>query len=90
MCKILQDFIYRGNTSYILPIYWTKSFSIVLKKFYNYVDKNVYSANEAILIRGLFIKQGSRDFSFSNIDELNEMVILLSIKIIIIISTFKI
>ena len=41
-----------------------KSFSIVLKKFYDYVDKNVFSANEAILIKDLCMKQDSRDFTF--------------------------
>ena len=59
------------------PINWTKSFSIVLRKFYTYVDKHVYSANEAILIRDLCIKLDSGDLSFFNIDELNEMVVLL-------------
>ena len=58
----------------IWPINWTKSFSIVLRKFYDYVDKQ---ANEAILIRNLCIKLDSGDFSFFNIDELNEMVVLL-------------
>ena len=61
----------------IWPINWTKSFSIVLRKFYDYVDKHVYSANEATLIRDLCIKLDSGDFSFFNIDELNEMVVLL-------------
>ena len=58
----------------IWPINWTKSFSIVLRKFYDYVDKQ---ANEAILITDLCIKLDSGDFSFFNIDELNEMVVLL-------------
>ena len=53
----------------IWPINWTKSFSIV----YDYVDKHVFSANEAILC----IKLDSGDFSFFNIDKLNEMVVLL-------------
>ena len=44
---------------------------------YDYVDKHVYSANEATLIRDLCIKLDSGDFSFFNIDELNEMVVLL-------------
>ena len=57
--------------------FWTESFSVVLKKFYDYVDKHVYSANEAILIRDLCIKLDSGDFSFFNIDALNEMVALL-------------
>ena len=61
----------------IWPINWTKSFSIVLRKLYDYVDKHVYSANEAILIKDLCIKLDSGDFSFFNIDELNEMVVLL-------------
>ena len=61
----------------IWPINWSKSFSIVLTKFYDYVDKHVYSANEAILVRDLCIKLDSGDFSFFNIDELNEMVVLL-------------
>ena len=61
----------------IWPINWTKSFSIVLRKFYDYVDKHVYSANEATLVRDLCIKLDSGDFSFFNIDELNEMVVLL-------------
>ena len=61
----------------IWPIKWTKSFSIVLRKFYDYVDKHVYSANEAILIRDLCIKLDSGDFSLFNINELNEMVVLL-------------
>ena len=61
----------------IWPINWTKSFSIVLRKLYDYVDKHVYSANEATLIRDLFIKLDSGDFRFFNIDELNEMVVLL-------------
>ena len=61
----------------IWPINWTKSFSIVLRKFYDYVDKHVFSANEAILIRDLCIKLDSGGFSFFNIDELNEMVVLL-------------
>ena len=56
----------------IWPINWTKSFSFVLRKFYDYLDKHVYSANEAILIRDLCIKLDSGDFSFFNIDELNE------------------
>ena len=64
-------------THYIPAINWTKSFSIVLRKFYDYVDKHVYSANEATLIRDLCIKLDSDDFSFFNIDELNEMVVLL-------------
>ena len=59
------------------PINWTKSFSIVLRKFYDYVDTHVYSANEAILIRDLCIKLDSGDFNFFSIDELNEMVVLL-------------
>ena len=54
----------------------SNSFSIVLKKFYDYVDKHVYSANEATLIRDLCIKLDSGDFSFFNIDELNEMVVV--------------
>ena len=29
----------------IWPINWTKSFSIVLRNFYDYVDKHVFSAN---------------------------------------------
>ena len=63
--------------SNIVIINWTKSFLIVLGKFYDYVDKHVYSANEATLIRDLCIKLDSGDFSFFNIDELNEMVVLL-------------
>ena len=55
----------------------SQSFSIVLRKFYDYVNKHVYSANEAILIRDLCIKLDSGDFNFFNIDELNEMVVLL-------------
>ena len=43
-----------------------------------YIDKHIYSANEAILIRNLCIKLNSGDFSFFNIDELNKMVVLLS------------
>ena len=58
------------------PSYWAKLFSIVPNKFYDYVDTNVYLANEAIL-GFVCIKQDSRDFSFFNIDELNEVVILL-------------
>ena len=54
----------------------SQSFSIVLRKFYDYVDKHVFSANEATLIRDLCIKLDSGDFSFFNIDELNEMVVL--------------
>ena len=61
----------------IWTINWIKSFSIVLRKFYDYVDEHVFSANEAILIRDLCIKLDSGDFSFFNIDELNEMVVLL-------------
>ena len=52
-------------------------FSIVLKKNYDYVDKHVYSENEAILIRNLCIKLDFGDFIFFNIDELNEMVVIL-------------
>ena len=72
ICKWLTICIYD-----IWPINWTKSFSIVLRKFYDYVDKHVYSTNEATLIRDLCIKLDSGDFSFFNIDELNEMVVLL-------------
>ena len=61
----------------IWPINWTKSFSIVLRKFYDYVNKHVYSANEAILIRDVCIKLDSGDFSFFNIDQINEKVVLL-------------
>ena len=35
------------------------------KKFYDYVDKNIYLSNELILIRDLCMKQDSRDSSFS-------------------------
>ena len=59
--------------------YWIKLLSVVLKKLYDYVDTNVYSANEAIIIIDLCIKQDSRDFSFFNIDKVNKMVILLII-----------
>ena len=45
--------------------------------FFYFVDKHVYSANEATLIIDLCIKLDSGDFSFFNIDELNEMVVLL-------------
>ena len=62
----------------IWPINWTKSLSIVLRKFYDYVDKHAYSANEANLIRDLCIKVYSGDFSFFKIDELNEMVVVYS------------
>ena len=65
------------DTYDIWPINWTKSFSIILKKLYDYVDKHVDSANEAILIRDLCIKLDYGDFSFFSIDELNEMVVLL-------------
>ena len=58
-------------------INWTESFSIVLRKFYDYVDKHVYSRNEAILIRDLCIKLDTGDFIFFNIDEFNEMVVIL-------------
>ena len=61
----------------IWPINWTKSCSIFLRKFFDYVDKHVYSANEAILIRDLCIKLDSGDSSFFNVDELNELVVLL-------------
>ena len=61
----------------IWPINWTKSFSFVLRKFYDYVDKHVYSSNEAILIRDLCITLDSGDLIFFNIDELKEMVVLL-------------
>ena len=61
----------------VWPINWIKSFSIVLRTVYDYVDKHVFSANEATLIRDLCIKLDSGDFSFFNIDEFNEMVILL-------------
>ena len=47
-------------------------------KNYDYLDANVYSANKAVIIRDLCIKLDSGDFIFFNIDELNEMVILLS------------
>ena len=40
----------------IWPINWTKSFSIVLRKLYDYVDKHVFSANEATLVRELCIR----------------------------------
>ena len=49
---------------------------LFLKK-YDYVNKHVYSVNEAMLIRDLCIKLDSRDFIFFSIDELNEIVILL-------------
>ena len=49
----------------IWPINWTKSFSIVLRKIYDYVVKHVYSANEAILIRDLCVKLDSGDYNFS-------------------------
>ena len=52
-------------------------FQSFLKKFYKYVDKNLYSANEAMLIRDLCIKQDSHDFDFYNIDKLNEIVIVI-------------
>ena len=61
----------------IWPINCTKSFSIVLRKFYDYVNKYVYSANEATLIRDVCIKLDSGDFSFFNIDKINEKVVLL-------------
>ena len=74
-----ENYRFLSNKYDIWPSYWTtsKPFSTVLKKFYDYVDKNLYSANEVILITDLCIKQDSRDFIFFNIDELNEMVILL-------------
>ena len=53
----------------IWPINWTRSFSIVLRNFYDYVDKHVYSAHEVILIRDLCIKLDSGDFSFFNIHD---------------------
>ena len=41
-------------------------FQLFLKKFYDYVDKNVYYvANEAILIRDLGFKQDSCDLVIS-------------------------
>ena len=52
-------------------------FQLFFRKFYDYVDKHVYLANEATLIRDLCIKLDSGGFSFFNIDELNEMVVLL-------------
>ena len=51
----------------IWPINWTKSFSIVLRKLYDHVDKHVCSANEAILVGDLCIKLDSCDFSFSTL-----------------------
>ena len=51
----------------IWPSYWTKSLTIVLKKFHDFVDKNVYVANEATLIRNLGIKKYSGDFIFFSI-----------------------
>ena len=61
----------------IWPNYWKQPLSVVLKKYYDYVDKNVYSLSESILIRELCMKQDSRDFSLFNDDELNQMVIVL-------------
>ena len=52
-------------------------FQLFLKKNYDYVDKHVYSANGAMLIRDLCTKLDSRDFIFFSIVEINEMVILL-------------
>ena len=49
-------------------------FQLFLENFMT-VEKHVYSANEATLIRDLCIKLDSGDFSFFNIDELNEMVV---------------
>ena len=36
-----------------------KHFQLFLNFFYDYVDKNVYAANEAILIKDLSFKQDS-------------------------------
>ena len=52
-------------------------FQLYLKKFDDYLDKNVFSANEVIVIRALCIKLDSGELSFFNINELNEMIILL-------------
>ena len=45
-------------------------FQMFFENFCDYLDKYVYAANEAMLIRDLCIKQDSGDFSFLNIDEL--------------------
>ena len=39
-------------------------FQLFLENIHDYVDKHVYSANEAILIRDLCIKLDSDDFIF--------------------------
>ena len=75
--SLCENYRFLSDKYDIWPINWTKSFSIVLRKFYDYVDKHVYSANEAILIRDLCIQLDSGDFSFFNVDELNEVVVLL-------------
>ena len=67
--SLCENYRFLSDKYDIWPINWTKSFSIV----YDYVDKQVFSANEAILC----IKLDSGDFSFFNIDELNEIVALL-------------
>ena len=73
-----ENYSFLSDKYDIWPINWTKSFSIVLRKFYDYVQVyiNMY-IQQAILIRDLCIKLDSGDFSFFNIDELNETVVLL-------------
>ena len=75
--SLCENYRFLSDKYDIWPINWTKPFSIVRRKFYDYVDKHVFSANEATLIRDLGIKLDSGDFSFFNSDELNEMVVLL-------------
>ena len=69
-----ENYRFQSDKCDTWPSYWKKSFSIILKKFYDYVDKNKHLANESRLIKDLCIKQDSREF---NSDELNEMVMLL-------------
>ena len=40
-----ENYRFQSDKYDIWPINWTKSFSIVLRNFYDYVDKHVFSAN---------------------------------------------
>ena len=54
---LCENYRFLSDKHDIWPTNCTKPLSICRKKFYDYIDKHVYSANEAMLIRDRHEKQ---------------------------------
>ena len=81
ICYVLAAFLYKDVAFWVSSSMNISKLFVYVLFFYEHIKTVcicfVYSANEAIIIRDLCIKLDSGDFSFFNIDELNEMVVLL-------------